>query len=364
MIDDNCHPFAVARVPLDLADMSLDVSDDEGRGRRRHEWGPWRVGHEVLAARLCARLGCGREELAAARAQASADWHGYAARLFADAGITDLVMDVCYPPGAEDQVADYEAASGCRVHPILRFEAVVDPAMAEGLTTAEIWARLHAWMAGGAARGCAGFKSFIAYRTGLAVEPDVSPAAADASLREDLPVRRRGKACRDLLLRRALGAARDLGLPVHVHAGLGDSDLRMAEADPLLLEPLLATAEGAAAKVVIIHGAYPFHDELAYLAATHANVWADVSMSNLYAPATFGHRLLSMLDLAPVEKLLLGTDGHDQPEIFWHGAWVLRAGWQAAAGRLAGAGARAAWIAGVEERIFGANARAVYGLAG
>ena len=364
MIDDNCHPFSVRPAPLDLADMSLDVHDDDDRDRRRHVHGRWRVGQEVLATRLCARLGCSREELAAARAEASADWPAYAARMFADAQVTDLVMDVGYPPGAEDLVAEYEEVSGCRVHPILRFESVLDPAIAEGLSTAEIWQRLSTRMAAGAAAGCAGFKAFIAYRTGLAVEPDTSVKAADLSLQEDLPLRRRGKACRDVLLRRALGLAVDLGLAVHVHAGLGDSDLRMAEADPLLLEPLLETGEGQAAKVVIIHGSYPFHEQLAYLATTHPNVWADLSMSNLYAPATFGLRLLSILDLIPADKLLLGTDGHDQPEIFWHGAWVLRSGWQLAARCLADAGARRAWIAAVEERLFGANARLVYGLPG
>jgi hypothetical protein len=361
VIDDNCHPFALSAGPLDLADMSLDVHPDEGCDQRRHAWGPWRVGQEALAARLGDMLGCSREELPAARAEASANWPRYASRLFADAQITDLVMDVGYPPGADSNIESYQAVSGCRVHPVFRFETVVDAAIADGMTTTEIWNRLRDWMTDGAAR-CAGFKAFIAYRTGLAVQPAISVGEADRSLRGELPVRRRGKACRDLLLQRALGLASELGLPVHIHAGIGDSDLRMAEADPLLLEPLLDTKEGSAAKVVIIHGAYPFHEELAYLAATRSRVWADLSMSNLYAPTTFGARLLAMLDLAPAEKLLLGTDGHDQPEIFWYGAWVLRTGWQLARRHLEEAGARPWWIDAVQQRLFAANARAVYDL--
>ena len=330
--------------------MSLDVHPDGGRDQRRHSWGPWRVGQEVLAARLSDMLGCSREELPAARAEASANWERYARRLFADAQITDLVMDVGYPPGADSRVEAYHAVSGCRVHPIRRFETVVDAAIAEGMTTTEIWNTLRDWMTA-CAPGCAGFKAFIAYRTGLAAQPDVPLREADRSLRSELPVRRRGKACRDLLLQRALGLASELGLPVHVHAGIGDSDLRMAEADPLLLEALLDTREGSAAKVVIIHGAYPFHEELAYLAATRPRVWADLSMSNLYAPATFGARLLAMLDLAPAEKLLLGTDGHDQPEIFWYGAWVVRTGWQLARRQLEETGARPWSANAVQQRL-------------
>jgi uncharacterized protein len=363
VIDDNCHPFAAEAEPLDLANMSLDVHEDPGRDRRRHEHGPWRVGQELLAARLCERLGCRREELGTARSAAAADWTAYTRQLFADAGISDLVMDVGYPAGAEALVPQMKAVSGCQVHAIARLESVIDPAIAEGLTAEEIWQRLSNWMEATASAGAAGFKAFIAYRTGLAVEPAVSRERAEASLRTNLPLRRRGKPCRDWLLEQALGAARELGVPMHVHAGLGDSDLRLGEANPLLLEPLLETPQGRAATIVIIHSAYPFHEELAYLATTHPNIWADVSMSNLYAPATFGQRLLAMLDLAPAGKLLLGTDGHDQPEIFWYGASVLRHGWLVAAQCLEASGIRPGWITAVEEQLFGGNARTVYRLA-
>jgi hypothetical protein len=71
-----------------------------------------------------------------------------------------------------------------------------------------------------------------------------------------------------------------------------------------------------------------------------------------------------MLDLLPARKLLLGTDGHDQPEIFWYGASVLRDGWRMAARSLAEAGIGQSWITAVEEQLFSSNARSVYGLAG
>jgi hypothetical protein len=364
VIDDNCHPFAVTAEPLDLALMTVDVRADADGDRRRHAQGPWRVSQEIMVGLLCERLGCSREDLAAARAAAAADWPGYARRLFADAGLEQLVMDVGYPHGAELLISNYAEVSGCQILPVLRFETEIDLAIADGLSTEEIWERLSRQMTAAAVAGCVAFKAFIAYRTGLAVTADVAVRDADASLVSPEPVRKRGKMSRDLLLRRALGLAAELGRPVHVHAGIGDSDLRMVDANPLLLEPLLDTPEGRAARIVIIHGAYPFHEQLAYLATTRPNVWADVSMSNLYSPAAFADRLLRVLDLLPAGKLLLGTDGHDQPEVFWYGVRVLRRGWDLATRRLAGAAAPRGHLSRTEQRIFGGNARDLYGLAG
>jgi len=55
--------------------------------------------------------------------------------------------------------------------------------------------------------GYFGFKTIIAYRTGLAVDPGATLDQASVSLRAgtDEPVRRRAKALRDLVLRWALG---------------------------------------------------------------------------------------------------------------------------------------------------------------
>jgi uncharacterized protein len=215
-----------------------------------------------------------------------------------------------------------------------------------------------------AADGAVGFKTIAAYRTGLRIDPTVTMDDAEASLADHrgTPVRRRGKACRDLVLRRALGVAADLGLPFQVHTGFGDSDIRLSESDPLLLEELLRTPEGSAATLVLIHGAYPWHEQLAYLAMVTPNVHAEISLHQLFSPMTTADRLLRLLDLAPATKVLLGTDGHAEPELFWFGAEMLREAWHAVAGRLREAGARARWVDGVESAIFEGNARRLYGI--
>lgn len=213
--------------------------------------------------------------------------------------------------------------------------------------------------------GAVGFKTIAAYRTGLAIDPTATITSADASLRADgdeVPVRRRAKACRDLVLREAFGAAAELGLPFQIHTGLGDSDIRLSEANPLLLQEVLRTPEGSAVTLVLIHGSYPWHEELAHLATVTPNVHAELSLHQLFSPLTTADRMLRVLDLAPASKVLLGTDGHGEPETFWFAASMLREAWSRAASTLRDAGARSTWIDGVERSIFEDNARRLYGI--
>jgi hypothetical protein len=364
VIDQHCHPFATEGGPLDLSTLTLDVRQDEDAPRRRAAQGPHRAMQELLTVRLCERLGCSPDELSDARAEASADWASYVRKLFADAGLTALVMDVGF--GGEEARSWKLCAdlTGCEVFPVHRIDPGIDAMMGEGASADEILEGSIEAMREAAANGFVGFKTAMAYRTGLHVDPTASREDAERSLREDVPVRRRGKACRDRVIRHALGVAADLGLPFQIHTGFGDSDIRLAESNPLLLEELLRTPEGEAASVVLIHGAYPWHEELGFLALTKPNVYAEISLFNLFAPLTVAERLLRMVDLVPAGKLLAGTDGHAQPELFWFGALVLQQAWQRIVPMLREAGARAEWIERTGRLLFEDTARHLYGIEG
>jgi predicted TIM-barrel fold metal-dependent hydrolase len=211
-------------------------------------------------------------------------------------------------------------------------------------------------------QGYRGFKTVLAYRTGLAVDPDVTLSAAAASLRETGPVKRRAKPLRDLLVRRALGFAAEGNLPVQFHTGFGDSDLRLSDANPLHLERLLRTPEGSAASVVLIHGAFPYHEEAAFLCATRPNIHVDFSLFNLFAPAMVADRLLRLIELAPTAKVLAGSDGHVAPESHWFATVVARDAWQTVRARLVDLGVTAGWLAKAEGAVFAENARELYRL--
>jgi hypothetical protein len=362
VIDDHAHPFALTGGSLDLGALSLDVATEPGAADRRQALGSSRLFQELLTVRLADYLGCEPEDVPKARSEASGDWASYVPGLFRDAGIKGIVMDPAWPPGAADQLGRYKELAGCPIYPILRLDPIVDRLINERAGVGEILEAVGQAMQETASRGWVGFKTILAYRTGLAVNPDVTQQEAESSLQSDVSVRRRGKACRDLVLLEALAIAADIGLPVQIHTGMGDSEIRLADSNPLLLEELLRSPQGSAGRIVLIHGSYPWTDELAYLAATSPNVWADLSLCNIFSPLSTADRLLRLVDLAPTRRILLATDGFQEPELHWFAAVVLRDAWEQVRSTMAAAGARSSWLDKVQSTMFEGNARALYGL--
>jgi hypothetical protein len=365
IIDDHAHPFPRHADVLDFAGITLDVNDDDGASARRRALAPGRLVLETMRLRLAALLGCPAEEVEPARAQAAADWSGYLRRLFADVGLAGMLLDGGPRYVDPDALAGYrDAAGGIPMWPLLRLESVIDPLLSAGGGADEILDAVRAAVSAAAGAGAVGCKTVLAYRTGLAVDADATLADARRSVRDGgdgVPVRRRAKALRDLVLRRTLAQCGELGLPVQVHTGFGDSDLRLVDADPLGLDDLLRTPEARRAAVVLIHAAYPWHEQVAYLAAVRASVWAEFSLVNLLSPATSADRLLRLIELAPAGRILVGSDGHGSPETHWFALGVLRDAWAQVRARLGGL-ARDGWLDDVERAIFADNARALYRL--
>lgn len=364
MIDDHAHPFAAGFAPLDLAAISLDVRDgaDGADRRRREELAAGRLATELLVSRLAAYLRCEPEEAVSVRdSRAAADWPGHVANLFADAGIGGILLD----PGGVRGMLDatqYSTLARVPVWQLARIEPLLDELIGAGQGAREIVRAVTEFLSAAADEGVAGFKTVLAYRTGLAVDPDATLAAADRSLDPAIPVRRRGKALRDLVFRHMLAVTADLGLPIQIHTGYGDSEIRLAESNPLLLDEVLRTPEGEAATVVLIHGSFPWHDQAAYLASVKPNLYVEMSLSPIFSPATTADRLLRLLDTAPAGRLLAGTDGHGQPETHWFAANGLNTAFDKVSAVLRDAGARPSWIAHARDLMLDSNARSVYRL--
>jgi predicted TIM-barrel fold metal-dependent hydrolase len=363
LIDDHAHPFPTSFVPLDVDAITLDVETDAGAALRRRQLGPGRLFAELFTAAIGRYLGVEAEEAVAARNEAAAaDWSGHVQSLFADAGIEGMIIDEGVGTAEEGSLEQYQETAGIPMTWLARIDPLIDRAIGEGATALEIVEAVSAFMADAAARGAAGFKTVLAYRTGLGVDPGADLEAADASLRQDVIVRRRGKALRDLVMRRFLGVAYELGRPVQIHTGLGDSEIRLAESHPLLLEELLRTPEGSAAAIVLIHGSHPWPEEAAYLAATRPNLYVELSLSNLFVPLNVADRLGRLLDMAPREKLLMGSDGHGSPETHWFACRLLTKAFSQVGEQLVAAGARASWVEQTRQGIFADNARRLYAL--
>ena len=125
---------------------------------------------------------------------------------------------------------------------------------------------------------------------------------------------------------RGVGAL-DTGRPVQLHTGFGDNDVRLASADPTLLDPLVrATADGPAP--IMLLPCWPYHRQAGYLAQVWPHVYIDVGL----AIPPVGHRasgvLAEALELAPWHKVLYSSDAFGLAELhhlgvrFWKAALV------------------------------------------
>lgn len=366
MIDDHAHPFPLQYEPLRPWDVALDIATGAAAQGRRKQLAPGRLYQELLLARLSRYLNVPptADVVVARNERAQHDWAGWVSGLLDDAGITGVVMDEALLPIEPGGAAEIAAVAGRDVWHMTRIDPLVDHLLESGASASEVVDAVESAMQEASAGGCVAYKTVLAYRTGLAVDPTAHLRAAQRELtaQKDVPVRRRGKILRDLVTRRMLGIAADLAKPVQFHTGMGDSEIRLAESHPLLLEQLLGTPEGTKAQIVLIHGSFPWQDPAAYLAATRPNVWLELSLANLFAPLGTTDRLVAALDVAPSGRILLGTDGHGPPETHWFAAHVLADAWSSAAERLSAAGATPGWVASTHDDLFEDNARRLYDL--
>src|SRR6185437_6749893 len=124
-------------------------------------------------------------------------------------------------------------------------------------------------------RSAVAVTSNIEYRNGLAV-PAERPTPIAVSRAAGGWLRRGGGRLTDpVLLRHVLWAGVDTGKPLQLHAGFGDRDIRLPDANPALLQPFLEAVDGP---VILLH-CYPYQREAGWLAQVYPNVYLDVGLT-------------------------------------------------------------------------------------
>ncbi len=117
------------------------------------------------------------------------------------------------------------------------------------------------------------------------------------------------------------------------------------------------------AQLVLLHMAYPYTREAAFMTAVWPQVHLDLSLALPFLGPGALFPLLEILSLAPLSKLMYGSDVSGLPELFALAAEWARATLGEALGWLVerdGLDERAAAAAG--RAILSDNARALYGL--
>lgn len=281
-------------------------------------------------------------------------------RRFLDAaGVSDYLVDTGLA-GITDhrQTAAYTGGSGFEV---VRLEALGERLLAEGVRGGEFAERLRERLS---AADAVAAKSVAAYRMGLAL-PGEQPSAAELHAALDLirpDARGRVRIAHPVVNAWLAHEAIQAGLPLQIHVGYGDSDLDLADCDPLALTGFLRATAERQVPVMLLHN-YPFHRNAAYLAQVFGHVFVDVGLATHNTGALSGPLVRETLELVPFAKMLYSSDAYGLGEYYFLGSLLFRRALSDVLGGLVDTGeASASDAVRVADLIGRDNARRVYGL--
>lgn len=340
VVDVHCHPF-LNKGPV-TAEQFTDMTAFGGGSREYMEEGGvafdeevrselQRTKHNTLYFRRMVRDLAGffgvepnLEAVLKERNEAvEKDYTGYVRRLYGDAGLNTLVFDFGNPQPALNP-AEVDAELPVEVVPLFRIEPLIAELLRTDAGPREFLERFEEATSEALSRGgYRGLKSVIAYRTGLDVSPlsrtrDQGYQAVDAI--------RRGtggnatKKLRDHLLCRAMELCMEHDAPMQVHTGMGDREVNLLRCRPAYLMDLLRFPAFRPCRVLLVHAGYPYHGEAGYMANVLPRVYCDLSEGIPFAGSAAKRIVGEVLEMAPVSKIVYGSDGYTLPEINYTGA--------------------------------------------
>jgi uncharacterized protein len=287
-----------------------------------------------------------------------------ASTMLREAGLGTLVVDTGFRGDSLIDLATLGRLAGAEVRAIVRLESLAEDIARSGTSAAGYPAAFRAAIEQ-ALPTSVGWKTVLAYRGGLDIEPEPPTEAevVDAAGRWLGEVARTGRArlTDRVLLRSGIWEAIRTGRPLQVHTGFGDTDLDLQRADPALLTPFLRATEGLAS-VLLLH-TYPFHRNAGYLAQMFGHVHMDVGLALHHTGAASERIVAESLELAPLTRILFSSDAWGLPELHLLGSWLFRRGLARTLGRWVDAGDWSLDDARRAIELIGwANAERVYGL--
>ncbi|GAA3209658.1 amidohydrolase family protein [Streptomyces thermocoprophilus] len=247
-------------------------------------------------------------------------------RFLAASHTGELCVDTGYAPPGATVPAELAELAGGRAFEVVRLESVAEAVAARGVEPDEYEGAVRAAAEEAVGRpGVVAVKSVAAYRTGFDLDPRrPTPAMVAAAARHWLTAGGR-RLADPVLQRHLLWTAVDLGLPLQLHAGLGDSDVRLHRTDPTLLTDWLHLTAGTI-PVLLLH-CWPHHRQAAYLAAVFEQVHLDVGLTlHHVGPGRARTILAEALEITPFRKLLYSSDACGPAEFYALGALAFRRG--------------------------------------
>ncbi|MFG2966973.1 MULTISPECIES: amidohydrolase family protein [unclassified Streptomyces] len=257
--------------------------------------------------------------------RAELGWQEVNRRFLRAAHTETFCVDTGYTPQPVTSPAELAAAADATAYEVVRLESVAEAVAARGIEADEYAGAFRAAAEEAVRRpGVVAVKSVAAYRTGFDLDP-ARPTYSEVTRAAALWGARGGRLTDPVLMRHLLWTAVGLGLPLQLHAGFGDSDLRLHRADPALLTDWLRLTVGTI-PVLLLH-CWPFHRQAAYLAAVFEHVHLDVGLTlHHVGPARAAAVLAEAMEITPFRKLLYSSDAYGVAEFHHLGALSFRQG--------------------------------------
>ncbi|KAI5462607.1 hypothetical protein BGZ63DRAFT_354656 [Mariannaea sp. PMI_226] len=273
----------------------------------------------------------------AIRAKQSGNYEAWVERCMS--GIENVLVDDGLGAGADlEAYSHFDKFTRSHNKRIVRIETiaadVIDRALSESKTADEAFHSADAAFSAAIVESIrdtevVGFKSVICYRTGLAIPRKQDSGTAVNSFQQIFEQKQAGHiqqfnrlehaGLNEYFVHRLATLIRDgpdlHKKPIQFHTGLGDNDITLAKSSPAHLQEFIR--EYPTVPIVLLHAAYPFTREAAYLASVYANVYADVG-EVFPAVSRDGQEAVirQALELCPYSKILWSTDGHFFPETY------------------------------------------------
>ncbi|MFG3717692.1 amidohydrolase family protein [Streptomyces massasporeus] len=246
-------------------------------------------------------------------------------RFLRAAGTDVFCVDTGYAPDPLTTPREIAEAAGGISYEVVRLEGVGEAVQAAGVEP-DAYAEAFRNAAQDAVRraGVVAVKSVAAYRTGFDLDP-ARPTEAEVTEAARTWLSRGGRLDDPVLVRHLLWTAVDLGLPLQLHTGFGDNDIRLHRVDPAHLTDWLHLTAGTI-PVLLLH-CWPYQRQAAYLAAVFEQVYLDVGLTlHHVGPARAGAVLAEALEITPFRKLLYSSDAYGVAEFYHLGALAFRQG--------------------------------------
>ena len=247
-------------------------------------------------------------------------------RFLSAAGLGALCVDTGYLPEPLLSPAELGAAARAAAYNVVRLETVAEQVARSGTSATDFADAVRTQLAAETKTAVA-VKSIAAYRVGLALggsrptDAEVADAAGRwlAVVDDGSPVR----LASELLHRFLIWCGIDARLPIQMHVGYGDADIKLHQCDPSLLTDLLRALQPTGVPVILLHN-YPFHRQAGYLAQVFPNVFIDVSLATHNVGWRSGALVAETLELAPFGKVLYASDAFGLPELYYLGSALFR----------------------------------------